>query len=71
MLSSAGRLAKGTELLINAQGLEGSLRAAQDGVTYFGCNVTLPTPTSRPQTQTQTQIQASKLDDGMVGHGGE
>ena len=30
-------LAKGTTLLINAQGLKNSLRGKKDGFTYFGC----------------------------------
>ncbi len=37
-MSSGGQLPKGTEFTINAQGMEGSVRKAKDGFTYFGCN---------------------------------
>ena len=34
---NSGNLPKGTVLVINALGVENSLRNAQNGVTYFGC----------------------------------
>ena len=34
---NSGNLAKGTTLMINAQGFESSARGIKDGVTYFGC----------------------------------
>ena len=38
LVTSTGNTPKGTELEINAQGLEGALRGAKDGITYFGCD---------------------------------
>ena len=38
VISSGGILEKGTEFIITAQGLEGGLREAKDGITYFGTN---------------------------------
>ncbi len=39
--------AKGAELEINAQGLQGSARNAKDGVTYFGCEKALRSSSER------------------------